>query len=82
MADLSTKANPLDLRNERPDYVEDKVGMGNRPGSSADLSEDVPPAINAGPHDTGSLGIEKPHVTLDDEAVQKAESEGKGYRTL
>ena len=80
MADLSTKEDPLHLRDERPDYVEDKVGMGNRPDSDDDLSESVPPQVNAGPQDTGSLGVEKPHVTLDEDAVRKAEAEGKGYQ--
>ena len=79
MADLSTKKNPLHLRDERPDYVEDKVGLGNRPGADDDLSEVVPPTVNAGPQDPGSLGVEKPTVTLDDELVRKAEDEGKGY---
>lgn len=80
MADLSTKDDPLHLRDERPDYVEDKVGMGNQPGDDDDLSEEVPPQVNAGPQDTGSLGVEKPTVELDDEAVRKAEAEGKGYQ--
>ncbi|WP_412060415.1 MULTISPECIES: hypothetical protein [unclassified Rubrivirga] len=80
MADLSTKDDPLHLRDERPDYVEDKVGMGNRPDSDDDLSEEVAPQINAGPQDPGSLGIEKPTVSLDPEAVAKAEREGKGYQ--
>ena len=79
MADLSTKKDPLHLRDERPDYVEDKVGMGNLPDSDDDLSEVASPSINAGPQDTGSLGVEKPTVKLDDELVRKAEEEGKGY---
>ena len=79
MADLSTKKDPLHLRDERPDYVEDKVGMGNRPDSDDDLSEVAAPTVNAGPQDPGSLGVEKPTVTLDDELVRKAEDEGKGY---
>ncbi len=80
MADLSTKNDPLHLRDERPDYVEDKVGLGNQPDSDDDLSEELPPTVNAGPQDTGSLGIEKPTVTLDEDAVRKAEAEGKGYQ--
>lgn len=80
MADLSTKDDPLHLRDERPDYVQDKVGMGNQPDSDDDLSEELPPQINAGPQDPGSLGVEKPTVSLDEEAVRKAEAEGKGYQ--
>lgn len=66
MSDLSTKKDPLDLRDERPDYVEDKVGQGNVDGD--DLSEEVPPAVNNGPQDPGSLGKDKPtvHVDTDD----------------
>ena len=79
MADLSTKKDPLHLRDERPDYVEDKVGLGNRPDSDDDLSEVQPPDVNRGPQDTGSLGVEKPTVTLDEEKVRKAEREGKGF---
>ncbi|WP_420454768.1 hypothetical protein [Rubrivirga sp.] len=80
MADLSTKDDPLHLRDERPDYVQDKVGMGNEPGDDDDLSEVVPPQINAGPQDTGSLGVDKPTVSLDEEKVRQAEREGKGYQ--
>lgn len=80
MADLSTKDDPLHLRDERPDYVEDKVGMGNEPGDSDDLSEELPPQVNAGPQDPGSLGVDKPTVSLDEDAVRKAEAEGKGYQ--
>ena len=79
MADLSTKKDPLHLRDERPDYVQDKVGLGNQPNADDDLSEVVPPTVNAGPQDPGSLGVEKPTVELDDELVRKAEDEGKGY---
>ena len=78
MADLSTKKNPLDLRDERPDYVQDKSGLGNVGDTSEDLSEERQPTVNAGPQDTGSLGVEKPVVHLDEEAVAKAEREGKG----
>ena len=78
MADLASKKDPLHLREERPDYVEDKVGLGNRPNSDEDLSEEVPPTINAGPQDPGSLGVEKPTVHVDMEKVRKAEAEGKG----
>ena len=80
MADLSTKDDPLHLRDERPDYVEDKVGLGNRPDSDDDLSEQQPPDVNRGPQDPGSLGVEKPTVSLDEDAVRKAEREGKGYQ--
>ena len=77
MADLSTKKDPLHLRQERPDYVEDKVGEDNEDG--VDYSETVAPQVNAGPQDPGSLGVEKPTVTLDPEKVAKAEAEGKGF---
>lgn len=79
MSDLSTKKDPLHLRDERPDYVEDKVGMGNEHDGDDDLSEVIPPQINAGPQDPGSLGVDKPTVHLDEEAVRRAEAEGKGY---
>lgn len=77
MADHTSKKDPLHLREERPDYVKDLAGQGNVDGE--DLSETVPPAVNAGPQDPGSLGVEKPHVHLDEAAVRKAEAEGKGY---
>ena len=80
MADLSTKKDPLHLRDERPDYVQDTSGSGNRPDSDDDLSETVPPHVNAGPQDPGSLGASKPTVELDEEAVRRAEAEGKGYQ--
>lgn len=79
MADLSTKKDPLHLRDERPDYVQDRSGSGNLPDRDDDLSEEHPSHINAGPEDPGALGVEKPTVELDEEAVRKAESEGKGY---
>ena len=78
MADLSSKKDPLHLRDERPDYVEDKVGLGNRPDSDDDLSEVQPPDVNRGPQNTGSLGVDKPTVHVDMEKVRKAEAEGKG----
>ena len=77
MADLSTKKDPLHLREERPDYVEDKVGEGDEDG--VDYSEEAAPQVNAGPQDTGSLGVDKPTVSLDMEKVEQAEREGKGY---
>ena len=81
MADLSTKDDPLHLRDERPDYVQDRVGMGNEHDSDDDLSEEVPPQVNAGPQDTGSLGVDKPTAPpLDPDLVKKAEREGKGYQ--
>lgn len=78
MADLSTKEDPLHLRKEEPDYVEDKSGAGNVDGEN--LSETVPSSVNAGPQDTGSLGVDKPTVTLDEEKVREAERQGKGYQ--
>ena len=81
MADLSTKNDPLHLREERPDYVEDKVGLGNEPGGGDDKSEEVPPTVNAGPQDPGALGVDKPTAPpLDQDLVDKAEREGKGYQ--
>ena len=77
MADLSTKNDPLHLRQERPDYIEDKVGEGNEDGT--DYSETVPPAISGTVRDPGSLGVHKPTVTLDPEKVAQAEREGKGF---
>ena len=77
MADLSTKNDPLHLRKERPDYVEDRVGEGDDDG--IDRSETVPPAIDGTFQDPGSLGVEKPTVTLDPEKVAQAEREGKGF---
>ena len=71
MADLSTKENPLHLRDERPDYVEDKVGLGNRPDSDDDLSETHPPDVNRGPQNTGSLGVDKPTVHVDTENAER-----------
>ena len=79
MADLSTKDDPLHLRDERPDYAQDKSGMGNQPDSDDDLSEKQAPEMNR-VEDVGSLGVDKPTVTLDEEAVRKAEAEGKGYQ--
>lgn len=77
MADLSTKSDPLHLREERPDYVEDRVGEGNDDG--IDRSETVPPAVSGTVEDAGSLGVDKPTVTLDPEKVAQAEREGKGF---
>ena len=81
MADLSTKKDPLHLRKERPDYVEDKVGLGNQPGSGDDLSEEKAPTVSRGPQDPGALGVDKPTAPpLDKDLVEKAEKEGKGYQ--
>lgn len=81
MADLSTKKDPLHLRDERPDYVEDRVGKGNHDGE--DVSEDTVPTVNSeDPVDPGTVdAVDKPVVTLDREAVAKAEAEGKGFDT-
>ena len=80
MADLSTKKDPLHLREERPDYVQDKVGEGNEPDGSDDLSEEVAPQRNT-IEDTGSLETDKPTAPpLDQDLVDKAEKEGKGYQ--
>ena len=76
MADLSTKKNPLHLRDERPDYVEDQAGEGETDGE--DLAETVQPSIDTAPQDTGSLGVDKPTVQVDMDEVRKAEGEGRG----
>lgn len=78
MDDSANTDDPKDLRDQRPDYVEDKSGSGDVDGE--DLSETVPPHINAGPQDPGSLGVDKPTVKLDEDAVRRAEAEGKGYQ--
>lgn len=72
MADLSTKKDPLDLPNERPDYVRDLSGPEVE-------GVDAPPAVGTDPGDAPSGEVEKPVVHLDDEAVRKAEREGKGF---
>lgn len=79
MADLSTKKDPLNLRHELPDYVEDRVGKGNQDGH--DRSEESASAVNSeDPTDPGvTEGTEKPVVSLDREAVARAEAEGKGF---
>ena len=74
MADLANKKNPLDLREERPDYVEDKSGM---PLEEAE-GDDVQPHINAGPQDPGDLSKHKEVVHLDKEKVKRAEEQGRG----
>ena len=77
MADLSTKKDPLHLRDERPDYVRDRSGTGNVDGE--DLSETVPPSTNAGPQDPGSSAVDKPTVTVDEEKARAAERRGEGF---
>lgn len=77
MADLSTKKDPLHLRDERPDYVEDTSGSGDVDGE--DYSETEQPTVGTDPQTTGDLGTEKPTIHLDPEAVRQAEAEGKGF---
>ncbi len=79
MADLSTKSDPLHLRDERPDYVQDRVGKGNADGH--DASEDAASAVNSeDPADPGTVdAVEKPIVAPDPDAVARAEAEGKGF---
>ena len=79
MADLSNKKDPLHLRDERPDYVQDKSGSGNEADGDDDYSESAQPTTGTDVQDPGSLGIDKPTVTLDHDLVDKAEREGKGY---
>ena len=45
-----------------------------------DLSEDEQPMVGTDPMETSSTDVEKPHVELDEDAVRKAEREGKGYQ--
>ena len=80
MADLSTKKDPLHLREERPDYVEDRVGKGDHDGE--DVSETTPPTISSEDvNDPGNIAsVQKPAITLDPEKVAQAEREGKGFQ--
>ena len=78
MSDLSTKKDPLHLRDERPDYVQDKSGSGNEEDGSDDYSETDQPTVGTDVQDPGSLGVEKPTVHLDMDKVKKAEDEGRG----
>lgn len=71
MADLSTKKDPLNLKNERPDYVEDVTGDAGDEGVQPDVGND--------PQEGSAEGIRKPTVHLDEEAVRRAEAEGKGF---
>ena len=73
MADLSTKKDPLDLPDEKPDYVQDTSGP-ERSG----LDADAQPADGTDPMEGAAEGVEKPTVHLDEEAVRRAEREGKG----
>ena len=70
MADLSTKKNPLHLREEKPDYVEDLTGDAG--------DENVQPDVGTDPMEGPAEGRHKPTVHLDEEAVRRAEREGKG----
>jgi hypothetical protein len=74
MADLSTKKDPLHLQDEKPDYVEDTSGPAR-----AGLDRDAQPAVGSDPMEPSSSDVEKPVVHLDEEAVRKAEREGKGF---
>lgn len=80
MADLSTKKDPLHLREERPDYVEDLVGKGNH-NDGVDASETTPGVISSeDPTDPGVVDpVDKPSVHLDMDKVAQAEREGKGF---
>lgn len=79
MADLSTKRDPLNLRHELPDYVQDRVGKGNVDGH--DVSEDAASAVNSeDPTDPGTVdAVDKPIVAPEPDAVARAEAEGKGF---
>jgi hypothetical protein len=79
VADLSNKKDPLHLRHERPDYVEDKVGKGDQDGD--DVSETEIGVISSeDPTDPGVVdAVEKPTIHLDMDKVAQAEREGKGF---
>jgi hypothetical protein len=73
MADDSTKKNPLDLRRERPPYVIDRSGP--------ELEDiDAASAVGTDPTEAPDSRVEKPTVSLDPDAVRRAEREGKGFR--
>jgi hypothetical protein len=69
MADLSTKKNPLHLREEKPDYVQDTSGT----------DADRPSGVGTDPGDAADDGVRRPAVHLDEEKVREAEREGKGF---
>ena len=69
MADLSTKKDPLHLREEKPDYVQDQSGTGDPEGQ---------PNIGTDPMAGPAEGRRKPTVHLDDEEVRRAEERGEG----
>ena len=72
MADLSTKKNPLDLKNERADYTEEVSG--------AAAEEGVQPNVGTDPMSLPTEGIEKPTVHLDEEKVRQHDREIKEAR--
>ena len=71
MSDLSTKDDPLHLRDERPDYVQDKSGSGNEAGDDNDFSETVQPTAGTDVQDPGSLGVDKPTVHVDTDHAKR-----------
>lgn len=73
MADLASKNDPLHLRKEEPDYVENVSGKDN------EAAETTEPTVGSDPQEPSASGIEKPVVHLDDEKVAQAEREGKGF---
>jgi hypothetical protein len=72
MADLSTKKDPLDLKNERAEYTEDVSG------NAAD--EDAQPNAGTDPMDLPTEGIKKPTVHLDEEKVRRHDQETREAR--
>lgn len=66
MADLASKKNPLDLRDEDPDYVKDVSGSED-PTNQPDIGTD--------PMSLPSEGTKKPVVHLDDEKVRRHDAE-------
>ncbi|NNF56729.1 MAG: hypothetical protein HKN04_00670 [Rhodothermaceae bacterium] len=67
MADLSTKKDPLNLKNERADYTEDVSG------GAAD--EGAQPHAGTDPMSLPTEGIQKPTVHLDEEKVRQHDRE-------
>jgi hypothetical protein len=70
MADLSTKKDPLHLKEEKPDYVQDTSGTDDADRTSG---------VGTDPGEGAAEGTRKPTVHLDEEAVRRAEREGKGF---
>ncbi|HLT46659.1 MAG TPA: hypothetical protein VK002_05470 [Rubricoccaceae bacterium] len=68
MADLSTKKDPLHLREEKPDYVEDLSGTDD---------PDRPSEVGTDPEAGPTEGRRKPAIHLDEEKVRAHERKGR-----